>query len=584
LADVTDPQLDPERRAWHRAQAVHGPDEDVARELERGAELALARGCLAAAGAYMQRAVALSLDSAQRTERAIVAARGKIRGGAFDAAVELLAMAEVGPITDIQRARIDLVRAQLAYVTNRGSEAPSLLLKAAQRLESVDTNLARATYLDALAAAIFAGRLAGPGGGVLDVAQAAAAALPPADQRSQALDLLLESVATTYLHDNASGLATLGQALAKFGDGMSTDEELRWIWLACMAAMRALDDERWETVSARHLQLARQTGALGELPLALNSRTYVLVFAGDLLSATMLTEETDAVQTAIGSYLAPYGALALAAFRGERAAANELFKRTIDEVNQRGEGIGITIAEWARAVISNGLGDYHQALIAATRATEYEPDLRMLAWPIVELIEASVRTGDTELAEVAFGRLRAVTSASGTDWALGLQARSHALVAEGETAERLYCEAITRLARTRQRTDLGRAHLLYGEWLRRQRRRTDSREQLRTAEGMFEAMGMEAFAQRAGRELRTTGETLRKRPAAGDYAQLTPQEAQVARLARDGLTNPEIGTRLFISRHTVQYHLRKVFTKLGITSRAQLDRAVSPDPAANHSA
>jgi DNA-binding CsgD family transcriptional regulator len=582
LADVTDPQLDPERRAWHRAQAVHGPDEDVAQELERGAELALARGCLAAVGAYLERAVALSLNPAQRTERAIVAAQGKIRSGAFDAAIELLAIAEVGAITEVQQARIDLVRAQLAYVTNRGGQAPLLLLMAAQRLESVDPNLARATYLDAFSAAIFAGRLAVPGGGVMDVARAAAAAPPPAEPKSQVLDLLLESVAASYLGDYASGMPALAEALAKFGTGMSTDEELRWIWLACMTAMRALDDDRWEAVSARHLQLARETGALSELPLALNSRTYVLVFAGDLMSAATLAEETDAVKTAIGSNLAPYGALALAAFRGERTVANELFKRTIDDVNQRGEGIGITIAQWARAVTNNGLGDYDEALIAATRATDYDPDLRMLAWPIVELIEAAARTGNTEVADLAYRHLSVMTSASGTDWALGLEARSHALLAEGEAAEKLYREAITKLARTRQGTDLARAHLLYGEWLRRQRRRTDSREQLRTAERMFETMGMEAFAHRAARELRTTGETARKATVAADYTQLTPQEAQVARLARDGLTNPEIGTRLFISRHTVQYHLRKVFAKLGITSRAQLDRVLPRDAASTH--
>jgi ATP/maltotriose-dependent transcriptional regulator MalT len=248
-------------------------------------------------------------------------------------------------------------------------------------------------------------------------------------------------------------------------------------------------------------------------------------------------------------------------------------------VNHRGEGIAITIAEWARAVLNNGLGDYDEALTAATRATEYAPDLTMLAWPFVELIEAAARAGITEVAEAAYCRLSLMTGASGTDWALGLDARSHALLAEDETAEELYRESIARLGRTRQRTDLARAHLLYGEWLRRQRRRTDSREQLAIARRLFETMGMEAFAKRAQHELRTTGETIRKRVAAGAHTELTPQEGQVARLARDGLTNPEIGTRLFISRHTVQYHLRKVFAKLGITSRAQLDRVLPQDAA-----
>jgi len=576
LAEVTDSQVDLERFAWHRAQAAPGPDEDVAKELERGARIALARGCLAAAGAYLERAVTLSLDPAQRADRAIVAAEGKIRTGAFDAAVELLAMAQAGPVTDLQQARVDLVRTQLAYVTNRGGEAPISLLKAAKQLESVDAELARATYLDALSAAIFAGRLAGPGGGILDVARAAAA-VPPAGRTSRAPDLFLRSVAASYLDDYKTGLPALREALASFGTDMSADEELRWIWMACLTAMRALDDDRWEVCATRHLQLAREAGALSELPLALNSRMYVLLFAGDLAAAATLAEEADAVKTAIGSSLAPYGALALAALRGEVTSAEELIKATIDEVSERGEGIGITIAEWAKAVLNNGLGDYDRAFAAATRATEYDPDLTMLAWPLVELVEAGARAGSTEVAQSAYRRLSAMTSASGTDWALGLEARSHALLIEGEEAEQLYRESIVRLGRTRQRTDLARAHLLFGEWLRRQRRRTDSREQLGTARQMFEAMGMEAFAQRAGRELRTTGETARKRTAAQELTKLTPQEAHVARLARAGLSNPEIGTRLFISAHTVQYHLRKVFAKLGITSRVQLDRVLPQD-------
>ena len=416
LADVTDPTIDPERRAWHRAQAVHGPDEEVAKELERGAELALARGCLAAAGAYLQRAVALSGNPRQRTERAIVAAQGKIRSGAFDTAIELISLARAGAVTDLQQARIDMVCAQLAFVSNRGGEAPLLLMKAAHRLESVDPELARDTYLDALSAAAFAGRLATPGGSVLDVARAAAAQRP-AGATLRSTDLLLQSVAASYLDDYASALPALRSALANFGTGMSAAEELRWIWLACMTAMRALDDERWDAISDRHLRLARETGALSELPLALNSRTYVLALRGDLAAAAILAEETEAVTAAIGSNLAPYGALAVAALRGERTAANELIKRTTDEVTQRGEGIGITIAEWARSVVNSGLGDYDQALTAATRSTEYHPDLMMLPWPIVELIEASARAGNTEVAQAAYRRLSEMTSASGTgDW------------------------------------------------------------------------------------------------------------------------------------------------------------------------
>ena len=577
LAEVTDPQLDPERRAWHRSQAVLGPDEEAAAELETGANLALARGCLAAAGAYLQRAVALSVDPVRRVDRAIVAAEGKIRAGAFDTGKELIAIAEAGALTGVQRARVALVKAQLAYVSNRGGEAPVLLQNAAKRLETIDPAVARGTYLDAMSAAIFAGRFAAPGGSTVDVARAGAA-MTSINQTPGSIDQLLQAMAAGYLGDEAATVPALREALAGFPDGMSADQELRWIWLVCMTAMRTLDDQRWAACAARHLQLARDAGALTELPLALDSQTYVLVFAGKLEAAAELVDETDAVKAAIGSNLAPYGALAFAAMRGEACAADELIKRTIAEVTERGEGIGITMAEWADSLLSNGLGDYDRALAAAKRATEYEPDLRMLSWPVVELIEAAARSGELQSAHEAYRRLSAITTASGTEWALGLRARAHALLAEGEEAENDYRESIERLGRTGQRTDLARAHLLYGEWLRRARRRIESREQLSVAQQMFEAMGIAGFAERAHRELRTTGQNARKRTHHPEPSELTPQEAQVARLARDGLTNPEIGTRLFISPHTVQYHLRKVFAKLDITSRAQLDRALVARP------
>ncbi len=577
LADATDPQLDPERRAWHRAQAATGPDEDVAAELERSAGQALARGCLAAAGAYLQRAVTLTLDPARRAERATVAAQGKIRAGAFDAAVELLALAEAGPLTDLQQARVDLVRAQLAYVTDRGYDAPGLLLQAARRLGPIDADLSRATYLDALSAAIFAGRLAKSDGGVLEVARAAAEA-PPPKHAPRPPDLLLDGLTATYNDGYAAGLPMLRKALTDFGGGMSAEEELRWLWLASVAAMRLWDDDAWETLSARHVRLAREIGALSELPLALMSRTYVLLYAGELAAAASLTEETEAVNEAIGSSLAPYGALGVAALGGDEGTTEALIESTLEDVSRRGEGVGITFVEWARAVLNVGLGRYDNALAAAQRATSYQPDIGSLIWPTVELIEAAVRTGSIEIAIDAHGRLAKMTSASGTDWALGLEFRTRALLSEGAEAEHLYRDSIARLGRTRQRIDLARAHLLYGEWLRRERRRTDGREQLRTARHMLEAIGMEAFAERARRELRATGETARKRTIAAKQTELTPQEAQIARLAREGLSNPEIGTRLFISAHTVQYHLRKVFAKLSITSRSQLDRVLPSEP------
>ena len=339
------------------------------------------------------------------------------------------------------------------------------------------------------------------------------------------------------------------------------------------------DDDRWDALSARHLQLARETGALSELPLALTSRAYVLLFSGELTAAALLTDEVQAVMEATGSHLAPYGAMGLAAFRGDEARALALIEATIEDVTRRGEGVGITFAEWANAALNNGLGHYGQALAAAQRACSFDDDPGSLLWATVELIEAAARTGLTGAAASACDRLEDMTSASDTQWGLGIRARSRALVSDGELAERLYREAIARLARTRLRVDLARAHLLYGEWLRRERRRNDAREQLRTAYGMLGAMGVGAFAERARRELRATGEIAHKRPPSAQHGELTVQEAQIARLARDGLSNPEIGARLFITARTVQYHLGKVFSKLGITSRSQLGRVLPSDPA-----
>ena len=362
-------------------------------------------------------------------------------------------------------------------------------------------------------------------------------------------------------------------AITIFGAGMSAEEQLQRLYLACVTALRVWDDERWDVLSARHVQLARKAGALSELPLALTSRAYMRLFAGDLTGATSLTHEAQAAMGATGSNLAPYGALGVAALRGDEKAAATLLETTMEDVTRRGEGVGITFAEWANAALNNGLGRYQDALTAAQRATSYLDDGGSSIWPMVELIEAATRSGVTDAATDAYGRLAEMTSASRTDWALGLQARSGALLSDGDAAEHLYRESLMLLGRTRLRVDLARAHLLYGEWLRRQRRRSDAREQLRTANGMFEAIGMEGFAERASRELRATGEAARKRTPA-KHEDLTAQEAQIARLARDGLSNPEIGTRLFISAHTVQYHLRKVFAKLGITSRSQLDRVL----------
>jgi DNA-binding CsgD family transcriptional regulator len=574
LGDATDLQRDPDRRAWHRANAAPGPDEAVAEELERSAGRARARGGLAAAAAFLERATVLTVDSARRTERALGAASAKIKSGAYGAGRDLLSVAESGSPDDFQQARIDLMWAELALLTSRGSDAPSLLLKAARRLEPIDADLSRATYLQALSSGYFAGRLA-TGGGVLEVARAAATA-PPPTHAPVARDLLLDGLVAHHNEGYAAGLPILRKGLQAFGSGMPADEELRWHWVAGIVARHVWDDESWHVLSDRHVQLARSVGALSELPVALNSRAFSLLFAGELTATAALIQELQPAIEATGTRLAPYAALGLAVLAGRAAEATALIDAIPRDVTPRGEGIGLTVVDWAHAVLNNGLGNYQEAVTAAERSTGYLREMTAPTWAMAELIEAAARSGHTDIAADALARLAETTSVSGTDWGRGVEARSRALLREGDTAERLYREAIERLGRCRVRADLARAHLVYGEWLRRERRRVDARAELRIALEMLESMGMEAFAERARRELQATGETARKRTVLTSDQGLTAQEWQVARMAREGLSNPEIGARLFISARTVQYHLRKVFTKLGINSRSQLDR-VLPD-------
>ncbi len=575
LAQVTDAGLDPDRRAWHRAQAADGPDADIADELERSADRARSRGGVGAAAAFLERSAILTLAAPQRASRALAAAEAKLQEGEIGAARELLAMAEAGSVSEAAQARVELLRARIEFAANRGRGAPSMLLTAARRLEPVDSALARSTYLDALSAGVFAGQLASPGSGLWEVARAALTAPPPAGPQ-RAPDLLLDGLAAYYTDGYAAAVPVLRKALAAFGAGMSVEEELRWLWLACLTAVHIWDDAGWDRMSARYLALVRQTGALGEHPLALSMRAHRLLLAGQLTASESLVAQAQAATEATGGTLAPYGALSLAALQGDEAAVAALVDAAAPEATERGEGAGMTAAGMASALLYLGLGRYQEAVPSAQLATAGPGTIATPPWAIAELIEAAVRTGKTDLAADAYERLAEMTDASGTDWALGIQARSQALLSEGAHADARYREATTRLQRTGLRICLARAHLLYGEWLRRERRRTDAREQLRTAFGMLDSMGVAAFAERARRELQATGETARKRAVGSRKDELTAQETLIARLARDGLSNPEIGARLYLSPHTVQYHLRKVFAKLGITARSQLDR-VLPD-------
>jgi DNA-binding CsgD family transcriptional regulator len=566
LAEATDPDVDPDRRAWHRAHATSGFDEAVARELERSADRAQARGGLAAAAAFLQRATELTPEPAARAHRALAAAQAAHEAGASDAALGLLATAQAGPPEELQRARVDLLRAQIAFAARRGRDAPPLLFEAAKRLEPLDVTLARETYLDALWAAIIVGRMA-DGGGVLEVVEAARA-VPPAPGPPRAADLLRDGLAALITEGLGAAAPTLKRGVSAFRhEDTSREERLRRVWLASHVARLVWDDEGWEALCTDHLQMARDAGALSLLHVALNQRMGVQGLTGELAAAASLFDEVEAVGEATGSRLAPYGALALAAWRGREAEFSHLVESRMPDLVARGEGAGLGVIPWASALLYNGLGRYEEARLAAQQDGAYE--LLFSAWALVELIEAAVRSGEPELAADAFGQLAETTGAAGTDWALGMEARSRALLSDDENAERLYREAIERLARTRIRPELARTHLLYGEWLRRRKRRLDAREQLRTAHKMLAAMGMDAFAQRAARELGASGETARKR-SLESLDQLTAREAQIARLAGDGLSNPEIGARLFISPRTVEYHLHKVYGKLDITSRNEL--------------
>ena len=578
LAEVTDPQVDPDRRAWHRAQAAAGPDEEVAAELERCAGRAQARGGLAAATAFLDRAVRLTADPAHLVERTLAAAQASVQAGSFDQALGLLVMTEARPLDELASARLDLLRAQIAFASGLDSDATPLLLKAARRIEPLNPGLARETYLNAWGAALLAGRLAA--GDMAEICRAARAL--PRSQQPGPVELLLDGLALLITDGLPAAAPALRQAVSAFASvGVSADDGLRWGWMAVVAANILWDDDGWRAILARQVQLARNAGALEHLPLYLEAAAIIAAWSGDFGAAASLIAEVNAVREAIGSRIAPYAALLLGSLRGSQAEAIPLIEATINEAEAGGQGLAVTSARWAAAMLYNGLGRYDEASEAARQAAENPSGLQVSMWALIELIEAAARSGNMPMASDALERLAETTQVSGTGFGLGIEARSRALMAEDGPADGLYLEAIDRLGRTQLRPELARAHLVYGEWLRRQGRRSQAREQLRTAHGMLDTMGMEGFAERARRELLATGETARKRTvqATVEASQaLTAQEAQVARLARDGLSNPEIGARLFISSRTVQYHLGKVFTKLGISSRGQLNRVLPGAP------
>ncbi|MGW1345700.1 ATP-binding protein [Kribbella sp. NPDC002412] len=575
LADVTDPVADPDRQAWHRSRAATGPDESVATALEQSADRALGRGGLSAAASFLEAAATLTPEPDHRARRSLAAARAKATAGVFDDALSLLAEAQAGPLNETESARVDLLQAQITHYSEGGNKGLPLLLAAAAQLERLDPKLAQETYLDAFAAAMFAGRLAaGSGIGMRQVAEAMREIqLPESAGKS---DLLLRGIAVLYTDGYAAAAPGLLDVVRAFGtDELTMDESVRFAWLAACAATDLFDDVNWDVLTRRHLNAIREIGALSVLPVALNSRIIYDLYSGDLAEAEALVAECAWIAEVTGGQntMLPYGEVCLSALRGDAGRAEPRFRKLLDDVTARGEGVGLNMIGWFQAIMFSGLGRHADALTAARLAAASPLELGPPKWALAEVVEAGVHSDDTAAASSAFEQLSSFTQASGTDAALGVEAGRRALLQSGRAAEDCYREEADRLAHTTLHVERARAQLRYGEWLRREGRRAEGRTQLRLAFETFSAMGVEGFAERARQELAATGDSVRRR-AVESAGRLTAQETHIARLAADGLTNAEIGAALFLSGRTVEWHLRKVYTKLGVQTRRELRQSV----------
>ncbi|MDP4509278.1 ATP-binding protein [Nonomuraea turcica] len=570
LAEFTDAGTDPDRRAWHLASAAPGPDEAVAAELERSADRAQARGGLAAAAAFLQRSVTLTIDTSRSVDRALAAADASLQAGDLDAARRFVDFADGGAQSEYQRARSHLVRSMITFAAGLNKEAPPMLLTAAQRLEPFDMDLARETYLTAWCTAALA--TADPDS-VTAISRAMRELAPP-HGGPRALDLVIEGYALLITDDRSAALPPLQKAMTALKNHPVQDF-LKWGWAACSASPILWDDRGMRELFLRVVAEVRTAGALTELPLYLSGLGTMTVLNGDFAAAAAIVAESEAVDAETGVPMAQYTKLFLAAMQGKEAEASALIAAAIEQAGADGQLNAVAGAQWAAAVLYNGLARYEQALPAA-QAGAGTANLILSQWMLPELVEAAARVGDHTVAQGALDGIADAAEPCDTDWAQGLLARCRALLSDAAAADGLYREAIERLERTLLRPDLARAHLLYGEWLRRNRQRAEARAHLRTAYEMFVSIGMEAFAERARRELLATGETVRKRKNGTSTSdELTAQEKQIALLVRDGLSNPEIGARLFLSPRTVEWHLRKVFAKLGISSRRELGDALS---------
>ncbi|MFD5628764.1 ATP-binding protein [Streptomyces sp. NPDC127072] len=553
LADVTDPVVDPDRRAWHRAQAGTGPDDDVAAELERSASRARSRGGVEAAAAFIERAAALSLDTGRRIERTLAAVRANLDAGATDTAAELLTTVENAALDELQHARVDLLRGQIAFVRHNDGNGPMFMLRAAQRLSTPDPDWSRECFLDALEMSLVVGRAEG----VMDLVLAAAGTGAPTPRPPDILDAL----ALLASDGHRAAVPAIRAAL----DGGDTPMWTRRPALASILACELWDPHTHSAVADWLMKTGRESGSPLMLRLGLAQVASSAAFRGDFGQATAAIAEEEAVADAVGGPTVWYHRLHLAAMRGRRQEASELFEAAAEAATARGAGQLVSNVHWATAVLNNGLADYPAALAAARRATA-PGDLFLAGISLPELVEAAVRCGEHDTAVTALESLTERTEAAGTASGLGIAAYARGLVTGDEDH---YREAVEHLDKSPLLPYRARAHLLYGEWLRREGRRRDCRLHLRTAHELFSDAGLEAFAQRAADELRATGEKARSRTG-HTYDQLTPQELYIARLVATGATSNEVAARLFLSPRTIDAHLRNIFRKLGITSRRQL--------------
>ncbi len=568
LAEVTNRETDPDRRAWHMAAAAIGPDVAVADELERSAGRAKERGGVAAAAAFLERSAHFTPDPACQALRCLRAADAYLEAGAHEEARNLLKSASRRLDDPVARAQAMRLDAAIRFAEGLGGETPTLFLHAARALREVDPASAVDTLTEALEAATWAGDL-GSGTTARDVA-VATAQLPDGDHERTAT-LLLKGYAARS-NDYREAVRLWGSAVRAGARDATGATRLQHLSVLFLVTGDMLDFEHHAAVADERVRVARAEGALIHLPGALSSQAWCARLAGHLDRAHALDVESTDIADAIGTPPTP-GAhdivrLGLVAWRGEDAEARKLAEAVASEAVERGQGMTVAMVESFLMTLDLGTGRYEEALGHGRTLLDADP-LYVCSLSLGDVVEAAVRADDRRTAAAALTRLQERAGASGTPWGLGLLARARALLADASRAESLYLESLEHLRRAGVATDWARSSLVFGEWLRRQRRRRDARVQLRSAERFFEATGAEAFLQRAAAEQRATGEQGRS-PGFSERIPLTPQEQRVAELAAEGLSNAEIGAQLFVSPHTVSYHLRKVFTKLGVRSRKQL--------------